>query len=202
MALSPHCLKNRGALVRTHSDATDNNLRALSPLKTSSIEKNSPQNNETSAGKLCTAGTPGRLLKRQCGESWWVMQSNQSGECSLLCVFWFVCLAFPPFFLFCLSLNGERRRLIWVSSSLGNITLRAIWYAYHLAVWKCSSARCQHWHGNLSVRVQIAEASSPLPFIRLLNQKLFSREGVSMANEERQFCIEVLKKKKKKKSEP
>lgn len=41
---------------------------------------------------FCTAGTPGRVLKRQCGESRWVMQWNQSGECSLLSGLFFVCL--------------------------------------------------------------------------------------------------------------
>lgn len=58
---------------------------------------------------FCAAGTPGRVLKRQCGESRWVMQRNQSGECSLLSgLFLFVCLA-----LLILSLLFFRC-LIWV----------------------------------------------------------------------------------------
>lgn len=142
------------------------------PPQTSSIER-------TSADKLCAAGTPGRVLKRQCGESRWVMQSDQSGECSLLCVFGlFVCFAFfhsfSPVYLSMANAVVSSE----VCSSLCNIALLSVWYAHHLAGWKCWSVQCQDWNGSLSMRVQISEAHPYSHSSGCFIKKLFSCEGV------------------------
>lgn len=119
---------------------------------------------------------------------WWRLMSYAMklvrGMLIIVC-FWFVCLfslshSFSPVYLS--MANGV------VSSegcsSLIDIALLSIWYAYRLAGSKCSSVQRQNWHSNLSMRVQITDALSSLPFMRLLYQLLFSQEGVSMATEE------------------
>lgn len=113
------------------------------------------------------------------------MQSNQSGECSLLCVFWFVCLAPPiqPFSPVYLSMAN-----CVVSSegcsSLGNITLLShlictppSWFK----IFFCTVPRLT-WQliNEGSLRLY------PLSYSTLLLcQKLFSCEGVSMATQEK-----------------
>lgn len=146
---------------------------------------------------LCAAGTPGMVLKRQCGESRWVMQSDQSGECSLLCVFGlFVCFAFFHSFspVYLSMANGVVSSE--ACSSLCNIALLSIWYAHHLAGCKCWSVQCQDWNGGLSMRVQISEAHPYSHSSGCFIKKLFSCEGVlSPWWRKGSFGIEVWEKK-------
>lgn len=174
--LAPRCL---GKTLRGTLESDPQAL--FFPLQTSIWER-------TSASKLCAAGTPGRVLKRQCGESWWVMQSNQSGECSLLCVSGlFVCWAlfhsFSPVYLSMANAVVSTE----VCSSLCNIPLLSIWYVNHLASPKYWSALRQDWNGSLSMKVRISEAHpyshSNGCFIFLVRELWDSDEGNAVSEQ-------------------
>lgn len=119
-----------GLLVSKHSATAYNNLQALfslPPPQICSIEK-SPQNNQTYACKLCTAGTSGRVLKRQ----WWKLMSYAIKPVrGMLIIVWFlfVCLALhifsSPGYLSMANCAVSSERC----SSLGEIALSSTWYA-------------------------------------------------------------------------
>lgn len=125
------------------------------------------------------------------------MQSNQSGECSLLCVSGlFVCWAlfhsFSPVYLSMANAVVSTE----VCSSLCNIPLLSIWNANHLASPKFWSALCQDWNGSLSMNVHISEAHpyshSNGCFMFLVRESWDSDEGNAVSEQTlKKKCLKV-----------
>lgn len=123
---------------------------------------------KTSAGKLCTAGAPGR----KCSESW-VTQPHQARECSSLSgLALFVCLSFstifPPSPIYLLMANG-----LLISPEM----LRSLPFDMHTIQPLPNAHRWNDWHGSLSATVQIINS----PLTPSLYRKQFSHEDVWMA---------------------
>lgn len=171
-----------------------------------SIEKKLP----AEASKLVLANFAQQVLMggnwKDSGGSWWAMQTNQSGECSLLCVFglFVFCVASPsPSSLYCLSLNGKQRCLI-LEVALLLVTLHfSLFDTRGLARSRCWPARCQHWHGELATRVRvIALAPSSLLIHPASLSKAFSKGGSLMTDTAKAVLLRGLTKRHKERCEP
>lgn len=131
---------------------------------------------------------------------WWKLMSYAikpvRGMLIIVC-FWFVCLFsfFPPYSFSPVYLSMANCVVSSEGcSSLRDIALLSIWYAYHLAGSKCSSAQCQDWHGNVSVRVQFTLSSLPFIPLAFVKSSFLVKES-QWSLKERQFWIDVWKKK-------